>query len=132
MSTTAAFDVPPQLQQQLDKFPIVRQGDHYKSRDKTTSQVAHTLASLPAPPSSTRPVVASTLGNRFADPDTSFWQSLESFAYDTHFGLGLNKPDTEEFLKIFKKEHRNKVKSLTIDDMETFLVERRLFNAEKK
>ncbi|GMH56262.1 hypothetical protein TL16_g02094 [Triparma laevis f. inornata] len=114
------------------QFPVVRQPTHYKDRTKSTTQVAHTLASLPAPPSSTKHIVASSLSSRFADPDSSFWQSLESFCYDRHFGLGLNKNDTEEFLKVFKKEHRNKVKSLTIDDMETFLVQRQMFNADNK
>ena len=60
------------------------------------------------------------MASKFQSAD--FWTSLDQFAQDPTFGLGLSASDAEEFKKMFKKEHRNKVKSLKTEEMEVRLL----------
>ena len=95
---------------------MTRQPDHYKSRTKTQAQLAKSIASLPPPPAANKKVMSEAMATKFQSAD--FWTSLDQFAQDPTFGLGLSASDAEEFKKLFKKEHRNKVKGLKTEEME--------------
>ena len=58
-------------------------------------------------------------------PDDDFHQRLLQFATDSTFGLRLqSKGSGEEFLKLFKAEHRKYMKGMKKGDIEKFLERR--------
>ncbi|GMI48058.1 hypothetical protein TrCOL_g11421 [Triparma columacea] len=123
----SSFEIPPQLRAELDKLPITRQPSSYKSRVKTDAQLAKSSGSLPPPPASNIEVMT----ERFADSltkelgDDDFHQRLLQFATDSTFGLRLqSKGSGEEFLKLFKAEHRKYMKGMKKGDIEKFLERR--------
>jgi hypothetical protein len=74
---------------------------------------------------------------RFADDltkevgDDDFHSRLLKFATDATFGLRLqSKGAGEEFVKLFKAEHRKHMKGMKKADIETFLAKRAAYQGK--
>jgi len=127
MSTS--FALPAQLQTALSKKKTVRESSYYKPRSKTSAQAAKTLARLPPVPAGNKSVMQKEIAAQYT-ASNDFTASLERFAMDTQFGLGLPQKDKDELMRVFAIEHRKQVKKMQLGEIETALANSAAFKAK--